>query len=408
MISILAPVRMLLLAIFVLASGSGGLATLTSVRLESAGTSTVLIGLVATSFYVGLTLGSLFVFRVIAQVGHIRAFAVFVSILSAVALVYAVHLASWLWATARMIQGFSMAGVFICIESWLAQRSESASRGMVLGSYMVSLYSGQALSQFLLLAGGPNSFLPFAFASILLSVSVIPIAMTRTSQPVLPDVTAFGYRRLFRASPLGIAGCVGGGLILGAFYGLGPVFARMSGFDTATTAAFMSAAIAGGIILQLPLGRLSDAIDRRKVILGSFIVVAAVSLGFASSQEPSLPLLLSGGVLFGGTAFALYPLCVAHTNDHLDDHERTGATGGLVLAYSLGAAAGPLLAAAALGAAGAGGLFLFTAGCAATLFVFALWRMVVRPPVPGEDQRAFLALPRTTPTSAPLDPLAGR
>lgn len=298
-----------------------------------------------------------------------------------------------------------MAGVFICLESWLAERSGTASRGTVLGAYMIALYSGQALSQFLIAIGGPVSVLPFVGASILLSLSVIPIALTRSAQPVLPDVAAFGLKRLYRASPLGVAGCLASGVILGAFYGIGPVFARAAGLDAFGTALFMSAAIGGGVFLQLPLGRLSDAIDRRKVVLGTFAVAAAVS-AFIAAADARGPLLFLGAALFGGTTFALYPLCVAHTNDHLRDEDRTGASAGLVLAYSAGAVAGPLIGAGAMNAAGPAGLFLLTGGCAAAVFLFALWRLLVRPPVPGDRQRVFLALPRTTPAAAPLDPLS--
>ncbi|WP_322597127.1 MFS transporter [Sphingomicrobium astaxanthinifaciens] len=397
---------MLLFAIFLLASGSGGLATLTAVRLEGAGVDTTVIGLVATAYFLGLTIGSTIAFRLIAKVGHIRAFAAFVSVLSALALVYAIHVFAATWALARLLEGFCMAGVYICLESWLAARSGTASRGSVLGAYMVALYAGQALSQFLLTTGGAQSHWPFIGASMLLSLSVIPIALTRREQPVLAAVVPFGLKRLYAISPLGVAGGMASGLILGGFYGIAPIYARLIGLDVAATASFMSAAIVGGMLLQIPVGRLSDAFDRRKVLLLVYATVAAVSIALALSEARGLALFIAMA-LFGGTAFALYPLCVAHANDHVDNADRIATSAGMVLAYSLGAIAGPLLGSLAVSAAGPSGLFLYTAACAAAIFVFALWRLLDRPPVPDEEQRAFIAMPRTSPAVAPLDPMSG-
>jgi len=406
MLAAILPVRSLLLAIFVLMAGSGFLSTLISLRLERVGTSSLLIGLVATCYFLGLTIGSLRVSRLIERVGHIRAFAAFVSLFSASALTYAVHRDVALWSVLRFIDGVSMAGVFICLESWLNERAESGARGAVLASYMIALYSGQAIGQFLLnLGGGPKPSLPFMAASILLSLAAIPVLLTRIAGPSLASHAPFRMGELYRVSPLGIAGAAATGLMIGAFYALGAVHVRRLGLDMSATALFMSVVILGGVILQWPIGRLSDRFDRRAVIVGSFAITLLVSAALALNRNLGWPLLLFGG-LFGGLAFALYPLCVAHTNDHLAGDERVAASGGLVLAYSIGAAIGPMAGAAAMKLAGPSGLYLFIALCAGGTLLFALWRQYAGLPVPDRLQQPYQVLPRTTPMSAALDPRA--
>lgn len=392
-------VRTLLIAIFMLMIGSGALTTLVSVRLADAGATSGAIGLVATAYFVGLIVGSLLIFRVIARVGHIRTFAACVSLFSATALAYAIGVAVPLWAALRFAEGFCMAGVFVCIESWLNQSATARQRGSVLAFYMIALYAGQAAGQFLLNLG-PGAA-PFIAASMFLSLAVLPVALTRSAQPVLPELSSFGLGRLYRASPLGIVGAVATGIILGAFYGFGPVFARDLGLGTAATANFMSAAIAGGIALQWPLGKLSDLFDRRKVILGTLAAASAASLAVLFLGAAYL-LLLGAIALFGGIVFALYPLCVAHTNDHLQESERLAATGGLVLAYSAGAAVGPLAGATATGFIGSHGLFLVTAATSAAALIFGLWRLTAASAVPGDQQRPYRFLPRTTPAVGSL------
>lgn len=190
--------------------------------------------------------------------------------------------------------------------------------------------------------------------------------------------------------------------MLGAFYGLGAVFARRLGMSLADTAFFMSIVILGGVALQWPLGLLSDRFDRRRVIVATFAGAVLISVVIALAALPE-SLLLIAGAAFGGLGFALYPLCVAHTNDHVGPSQRVGASGGLVLAYSVGAVAGPLIGATAMSFAGPAGLFLFIAVCAGGATVFALWRQYARQPVPNELQLPYQILPRTTPMSAVLD-----
>ncbi|CCW19644.1 major facilitator family transporter [Sphingobium indicum BiD32] len=396
------PVRSLLLSIFMLMAGSGFLATLISLRLERAGSGTMAIGIVATAYFGGLIMGSLRAASVVRRVGHIRAFAAFVALLSASTLSYALLTHPLFWMLLRLIDGVCVAGVFVCLESWLNDRAEPEMRGSVLAAYMVALYSGQAIGQLLLGASGALPAIPFQLASILISLSIIPLCLTRSSAPAPVEASVFSIRSLLAASPLGAWGAVATGLMLGAFYGLAAVNVRRLGLDLAETARFMMIVILGGVALQWPLGRLSDRHDRRRVIVGSFAMAALVSLALSLSEDRLL--LMGLGALFGGLSFALYPLCMAHCNDRLLETERVAASGRLVLLYSIGAALGPVLAASFMTAAGTGGLFLFIALCAALAMVVGLWRQRASTPVPDNYQQDFQIVPRTTPMAALLDP----
>ena len=402
MLASLVSVRTLLVAIFIIMAGSGFLSTLVSVRLEAAGTSPFAIGLVAAAYFAGLTIGSMQVPQLIARVGHIRSFAAFVSIFSASSLAYSIAMSAPFWGILRLIDGFMMAGVFVCLESWLNRQAGAKTRSSILAAYMIALYGGQALGQFLLNLGAERPSLPFIIAAILLSLSVVPVVLTRIEQPRLEKVEPFSLRKLYDASPLGVIGVLATGAILGAFYALGAVFIQRLGMGLAEVALFTSCVIGGGVALQWPLGLLSDRYDRRTVIVGCMLIVLAVSIALALFAEPS-PRLFVLGALFGGFAFALYPLCVAHSNDHLTEEQRVGASSGLVLTYSAGAVAGPMIGSAGMEVFGIQGLFATIAGFALLGTGFAVWRTIVGKPVSAEDQQAFQSMPRTTPMVAVLE-----
>ena len=401
MFASLNSVRTLLVAIFVLMAGSGFLSTLIAVRLEQAGQSALLIGLVATSYFGGLTLGALKVAPLIGRVGHIRAFAAFVSFYSASSLSYAIIDNAAVWTVLRFADGFVMSGVFVCLESWLNRVARPDNRSAILAAYMIALYAGQAVGQFLLNLGDSAPALPFMASAVLLSLSVLPVVLTKIEQPIMEDVAAFSLKRLYAVSPLGIVGTLATGMMLGAFYALGAVFVQRVGLPLSQVALFTSCVISGGVALQYPLGRLSDRFDRRRVINASMLATAVLCAALALVREPVA--ILAVGALFGGFAFALYPLCVAHSNDHLDESERVGASSGLVLVYSVGAAMGPMAGSVAMALLGPAGLFGAIGAVALAATLFGLWRAAVSKPVPEAEQQDFQSLPRTTPMAAVLE-----
>lgn len=392
-----------MLAIFMLMAGSGFMATLLSLRLEKVGQSTIIIGAVAAAYFAGLVVGALRAGRVVRRVGHIRAFAAFVALLSASTLGYALFAHPLVWSGLRLIDGCCVAGVFVCLESWLNERADAATRGTILAAYMVALYGGQAMGQLLLGTSGDLQAVPFELASMLISLSIIPLCLTRTSAPPPAEATSFGMGMLFTSSPLGTVGAVTTGLMLGAFYGLAAVQVRRFGLNLTETANFMMIVILGGVALQWPLGRLSDRYDRRQVIVLSFAATLCVSLAISLLGSAG-PWLLVLGAIFGGLSFALYPLCVAHCNDRLVAAQRLAASGRLVLLYSIGAALGPIGGALFMTGWGTGGLFLFIALCAGGTAAYGLWRQMAAPSVPAPEQQDFQILPRTTPIASLLDP----
>ncbi len=279
-------------------------------------------------------------------------------------------------------------------------------RGQVLAVYMVILYLSLGSGQLLLNLADPAGFQLFSVVGIFFALSLVPVALTRAPTPELPQRSSLAFARLLQVAPVGVMGAFTAGVVLGAFYGLAPVFAQGIGLSIAGTSGLMTAAILGGLVLQYPLGHASDFVDRRAVVLVVSLGAAFASgalVVFADLSTTSLFALIAA---FGGFAFTLYPLAVSHANDRLEADELIGAAGWLLLCYGVGAVVGPALGAAGMRGFGPVGLFAVLSATCAVLALYIQWRRFRVPAYPGETQTAYRSIPRSTPVATELDPRA--
>lgn len=399
----LPAVSALLLSVAILLAGSGLQGTLLGVRATIEAFTPVALGVVMAAYYLGFSLGCLSGSWFINRVGHIRTFAVLASIASAAALVHSLLVTPLSWAVLRTITGFCLAGLYMAIESWLNGRIDNQRRGALLAIYMIVNFGGAAAGQQLLRVADPAGFELFILSSALLSVALVPVALTTTVAPA-PVVTGrLNLVALYHISPLGTVAAFGAGLVNSAFWSLTPLFGISIGLDTGRVATLMSVIIVGGVALQWPVGWLSDRFDRRRVIAVTTALLTIVSVAFYLLASLSWPWLLVVAFGFGGFCLTLYSLAVAHTNDQTGDVDLVQVSAGLLLMFGAGSVVGPIAAGSVMERLGAPALFAFVAAVAAGLTGFALYRMARREPVPLEEQTTFVAVPPTAGVAA-LDP----
>jgi MFS family permease len=388
----------------ILLVGNGLLGTLLGVRSVSLGFSLEVTGMVMAAYFAGFIAGSLRCVDLIERAGHIRTFAALAAVASAAALTHVLLESPFVWAILRFIMGFCFAGLYMVMESWLNSMSDNTSRGRILSIYMMVNLGSLAAGQFFLFLPDTGGFALFCIASMLISLALVPITLSRTSAPPPPRAQPMMLSSLFRTSPLGLAGSFASGLGLGPFWSMAPVFCSTLGLSETLTAIFMASTIIGGVLLLWPIGRMSDTLDRRRVIT---ILCAASALS-------SLLIILVGGtsplalfglaMVWGGFSFPIYSISVAHTNDFLKSDDLLSASSGLLLVYGAGAILGPLLSGLAMGYLGAAGLYVWVAGVMGTMVAFSIYRTSVRDAPPAEERAAVVFVPRTTHVAYELDP----
>ena len=381
----------LLLSYGLLLLANGLFGTLLGLRSKLEGFSTETTGLIMAGYFVGLLLGALYAVRVVAAVGHIRSFAAFASIMSVAVLAHVLKIDPFTWAALRIVAGFCMAGMIMVSESWINERSTNQTRGRVLSLYMMTNYLGAGLGQFLLTVAHPAEFQLFVISSIIFSIALVPILLTRASSPKAASPVSMRFKDLFAISPVGVMGTVAAGLINSSLNSMGPIYVADNGLSVVHVSTFMACIILGGMALQFPIGRLSDRLDRRTIMILVAVAASACALGIVwATPGAGWPMFVLAAT-YGGFAFTIYPLSAAQVNDLADPDRRVQVSAGLLIAYGIGAIAGPIVASQAMGQIGPQGLFLFIASVAGCLVLFTIIRIVLRPR--GDARKApFLPL----------------
>jgi MFS family permease len=369
--------------------GNGLQNTLLGVRANGENFGSAVTGLVMSGFFAGFLLGSWFSPRVIQRVGHLRLFAAVVSLASIAILVQSIWVYPLVWALMRVLAGYCQATALIVSESWLNVRITNEHRGALLSIYNIITYLGLGGGQLLLNLADPGDTTLFILVSVLLSFAAVPILLSITPQPLQEAPEFLSLRELYRASPLGLIGSSLAGLLQGAVFGMGAVYAQQVGMSLGQISVFMFVLIGGVVLFQWPVGILSDRVDRRRVITGLALVSASVALlGIPASG--SIGYLMVLAPLMGTGPMILYSLFVAHTNDYLRPGQMVAGSSALVLVFGVGASFGPSLTGMLMDLLGPSGWLWVLALGQLGIGGFTLYRMTRREALPVAEQSIYV------------------
>lgn len=407
MLRTLRPIVPLLMGLGFLLAGNGLQFTLLPLRGNAEGFDDLVLGVISSAYYVGFVSGCVLAPYLIVRAGHIRAFTAMVAVATAMALAYALAPVVTAWIVFRGVTGLCLAGLYLVVESWLNDRASNETRGLMLSAYIVVNYGAITLGQGLVTLYPITDAGNFMVAAILSSLAIVPVALTRAAQPAPITLVSFRVGQLYRAAPVALVASFTVGAANGAFWGLAPLSAAGSGLSVNQAALFMSTAVLAGAIVQLPIGRLSDGVDRRRVLL--VLLVGAATAGVTSwlISASGITLLLFG-ILYGALALPCYALAAAHAYDKTPAVDVVPIAATILLTNGLGSVLGPLIGALFMSAQGPRALFLFTATAQALLAGYVFYRTRVQasldPPRKTEFDLATTALVGTVVTQDALDP----
>ncbi len=393
----------LYLSIAFILTGGGLASTLIAARAGFEGFRPGFVGVILGGYYAGYIAGARFAPPAIRRVGHVRVFAGLAALASAAVLFHVLLVNPIAWMVFRGVVGMCLSALYVVCESWMNGVATNHTRGQLFATYMIVVSAAVLLGQILYAVVGFHGSHPFILAAILVSLSVVPIALAVYPSPPVHDPTPIAIGRVVHAAPLAAVGTFIAGFTTAAMLGAGVVYATRAHFNLSATGAFVGAALLGGILLQFPLGKWSDWVDRRLVLALTASVAAAVCV-VASQVGTDRRLILIGLVsIAGGAGFPIYSLSSAHLNDYLDDRLIVAAGAHIILFNGLGAILGPIAGSIAIGSISPGALFIVLAVAYAVVGLYSLYRMTRRSPAAEAERAAFsLSMGSVTPESSVL------
>ncbi|NRB19093.1 MAG: MFS transporter [Rhodobacteraceae bacterium] len=384
----------LLLSVVLLQLSTGGVGPLDAISGLTLGFSNEQIGLLGSAHFLGFFIGCWWAPRLMGTVGHSRAFAAFTA-LGAIGLIgHTLTNNPLAWAAMRIASGLCVAGCYTVIEAWLNAKVTNENRGRAMGSYRVVDMGASLAAQLIIAVLPPAAYVSYNLLAILCCAALLPLTLTRASQPETPAAPRLRPGLAWRCSPLAVAGVLVAALSSASFRMVGPLYGQEVGLAIDQIAFFLASFVLGGALAQYPMGWLADKYDRRWVLI--WLSVAAIlssGITISTAGMGTLAVMLSAGV-FGFTTFPIFSLSTAHAHDFAKPNERVELAAALMFFYALGAIASPFAASALIESHGPGALFAMIAVGHLALILFGLSRMRARPT--PEQRTQYVYAPRTS------------
>ena len=384
-------------------------------------------GILMSGYFIGYFAAATFVPSLVGKVGHIRVFAAFASVASLSILIHAIFVNPYIWAVGRFLTGFSMLSIFVVVESWLNDRATNRTRGKVLSIYMVITFTCLALGVLLLNFNNPKEYEPFILVSLLLSMALIPILLTKRKPPTFKKTSSIKIKELYKISPFGSFSTFCSGFIFSAMFTMLSVYAVTMNLSVFDISILLFAVTLSGALFQWPIGSLSDKHDRRLVIIGCCILASIFAILSISASGLSFNNLIAEEmirfnyfstnidktklfifiILLSGMTLPLFSLNLALVNDHIPKEKFVAAGGGLNIIFGLGAMAGPIICSILMNWYGPNGFFIHLLFFLLSIILFGIFRISKRK-YEDNPESTFTPLPRDiTPLGIELDPTTG-
>ena len=328
------------LTLFAIASGY--LMSLLPLSMGSFNIDTSYAGWLASAYYIGLLIGSMFIEPVIAKIGHRLAFIVFLLMLAATVIILPWTPTIEAWLPNRLFAGIAVAGVFVVVESWLLIGDSAKERAKRLSFYMTALYGGTTLGQLAIGFIGTQGVYPFIVVLALLLFAVLPPLFFRQGQPASGMHQKLSLKKISRLSKPAIIGCMVSGISMGTIYGLMPLALKKDQFSIDQVGVLMASIILGGMVIQPIVSKLS-VIMSKTLLLAMVSLLGVFAMGIIYVSDEYL-VMITALALLGMSSFALYPIAITLACDNLDSSYIVAATQVMLFSYSVGSAMGPIAA----------------------------------------------------------------
>lgn len=325
--------------------------------------------------------------------GHARVFMLLYALVIVSIVLIALTENAYAWLVARAIYGFAVNGVFIVAQSWLHHAAIDEIRGKIITTfyvgYVLSLGIGSYMIGFMDIGGNDVP----VFATMFVAMAILPVALTKLKQPDAPSAISIDIKKVWKISPVGLAGMLTVGGLTMTLQTFAPIYTNELGYSQSDVGLMLALMQIGLLIVQVPMGALSDRIDRRMVLLMVSVGAAImVTIAFNASAAGSLILLIIVFALWNGFNETIYSVSSALANDRADPEHFVMLSSTQMVSWSLAAFIIPLFSTIA---ATFLPIWFFMPLCfvlTIIFMIFVMYRMSIRQEVDEEEREDFQAV----------------
>jgi MFS family permease len=369
----------------------------------------------AASYSLGFLLGCFYIFRPLARIGHIRAFAAAAGLCSIATLTLYAEPGLAVLLAARFLTGVATAALYAIGDAWINDCAPPRARGRVLAIYSIILGIAAVASQGLVMWLAEDLASAFVAIAVLYSVAIVLLAPTRSTPPPVAGILSLRFRAAFREAPTAVVGCFVNGFVIALLLNVVPYELSVAGLGATLIAVLVGTLYAGRITLQFPLGTLSDRRDRRVVILWVTLATAALlaALAFVSRGDASIltgargvqgqVVMLAGAFLLGGCILPLYSLLIAHAIDRTVPVYVGPTAVTLLFVFTIGSVIGPIAGGALASAFGGVSIVWASAALTALAGLYTAWRLLRAERAPAAEAAANVMAASTSVAVAPTE-----
>lgn len=393
----LLSISALLLTIMLMQMGTTALGPLDTLSAIELGFSNTEIGAIGGAHFLGFLVGCLGSPLLVKRVGHARAYCVTAALSIIAILLHPVLPYFWAWCVFRVMTGIAIATSYTAVESWLNAKLTNKNRGRFFGVYRIIDMTGALVAQAMIIVLVPAYFLSYTMLAILVCLSLMPLGLTKTVQPVMPETQKIDVLFAFRISPLAALGVLTVGATGSALRMIGPLFAYQLNFTPTQIGLFLSLPLIAGMIIQLPLGYLAERATPRQLIGGLSGITILISIAFTIIEAETVLGIKTIFILvfiFGLTTMPLYSLSAIHANNQTKEQDMTMLSASLIFLFGIGAIISPVIASYIIEHFGPLSMFTYFAAMHVFLLGYTGYRALIRPL--NVPLRPYIYIPRTS------------
>lgn len=334
-------------------SAIGIIIPLTSTHMSRNHVSELLIGIIASVYFLAVALGTVFINKKMRNRDLKKLIALGLILSSLCTIIFPLIFGGVLWFILMAIMGFGVSFHLVGTQTALHSLADDSIRGVVSGVYTLFFAFGFAAGTI----GGPkiyesNVYLSFVVGALCLLIAVFIVLSKIKVKLYIYDKPK---EDVIKKIALSLQGAFSYGFIENTIAAMYPIFLLKYNFTLSQMGYALGMFVIGGIIGTIPITYIGDRIGREKGLIIGVLVSLVGFLGIIQFHLLMYKLIFS--FICGVGIGAIYPVSMALGAQGLDKEEIISATSNFTFFYSFGCAAGPALSAAVMNRLGNNYLF---------------------------------------------------